>query len=146
MDRWTDACTHDKHLAMTQAHWPSAKGVKNQTYIHQSLKLTLTTSWSNKFNPSPNKPFFLCICSTSLLKKLWEEEKLLITSNFSFPTSVFHQGHNSEKIHFELYPLIAWIALWIVNTYSEFQVNIISNNRDNIKCQSFCKTPPMTKA
>ena len=33
------------------------------------------------------------------------------------------------KMHFELSPLILWIALWIVNTYSEFQVNIFSNNR-----------------
>ena len=27
------------------------------------------------------------------------------------------------------------IALWIVNTHSEFQVNIFSNNRDITKCQ-----------
>ena len=32
-------------------------------------------------------------------------------------------------MHFELAPLV-WIALWIVNTYSEFQVNIFINNRD----------------
>ena len=38
--------------------------------------------------------------------------------------------NNSEKMHFELSPLIVWIALWIVKTYSEFQVNIFSNNRD----------------
>ena len=35
-------------------------------------------------NPFPNKPCFLGVCSTSLLKTLWEQEKLLITSNFSF--------------------------------------------------------------
>ena len=28
---------------------------------------------------------------------------------------------------FELSPLIVWIALWIVNTYSAFQVNTFSN-------------------
>ena len=33
-------------------------------------------------------------------------------------------------MHFKLSPLIVWIDLWIVNTYSEFQVNIFSNNRD----------------
>ena len=38
------------------------------------------------FNPFPNKPWFLRVCSTSLLKTLWEKEKLLVTSNFSFPT------------------------------------------------------------
>ena len=30
-----------------------------------------------------------CVCSTSLLKTLWENEKLLVTSNFSFSHSVF---------------------------------------------------------
>ena len=43
-------------------------------------------------------------------------------------------------MHFELFLLIVWIALWIVNIYSEFKVNIISNNRDITKCQSFCTT------
>ena len=54
---------------------------------------------------------------------------------------VVKMGHNSEKtkkMHFELSPLIVWIALWIVNTYFEFQVNIFSNNRDISKCHSFC--------
>ena len=40
-------------------------------------------------NPFPNKPWFLRVCSTSLLKTLWKKEKLLVTSNFSFPHSVF---------------------------------------------------------
>ena len=39
-------------------------------------------------NPFPNKPWFSCVCSTGLLKTLWEKEKLLITSNFSFSHSV----------------------------------------------------------
>ena len=38
------------------------------------------------FNPFPNKLCFLRVCSTSLWKTLWEKEKLLMTSNFSFPT------------------------------------------------------------
>ena len=42
------------------------------------------------FYPFPNKPWFLCICNTSLLKTLWEKEKLLITSNFSFSHTVFY--------------------------------------------------------
>ena len=32
----------------------------------------------------PNKPWFLHVCSTSLLKTLWDREKLLIPGNFSF--------------------------------------------------------------
>ena len=42
------------------------------------------------FNPFPNKPWFLRVCSTSLLKTLWEKGKLLVTSNFSFSHSVFY--------------------------------------------------------
>ena len=41
-------------------------------------------------NPFPNKPWFLRVCSTSLLKTLWEKEKLLVTSNFSFSRCVFY--------------------------------------------------------
>ena len=41
-------------------------------------------------NPFPNKPWFLRVCSKSLLKTLWEKEKLLGTSNFSFYHSVFY--------------------------------------------------------
>ena len=40
------------------------------------------------FNPFQNKPLFLCVCSTTLLKTLEEKEKLLITSNFSFSYSI----------------------------------------------------------
>ena len=55
------------------------------------------------------------------------------------------EGHNSErKKSFELSPLITWTALWIVNTHSKFQVNIVSNNIDITKCQSFCTTLTMT--
>ena len=41
------------------------------------------------FNPFPNKPWFSRVFSISLLKTLWEKEKLLVTSNFSFSHSVF---------------------------------------------------------
>ena len=42
------------------------------------------------FNPFPNKPWFLRVCITSLLKTLWEKEKLLVTSNFPFSHGVFY--------------------------------------------------------
>ena len=41
-------------------------------------------------------------------------------------------------MYFELSPSIVWIALWIVNTYFKFQVNIFSNDRDITKSQIFC--------
>ena len=46
------------------------------------------------FNLFPNKPWFLLVCSTSLLKTQWEKEKLLVTSNFSFSHSAFHLLEN----------------------------------------------------
>ena len=41
-------------------------------------------------NPFPKKPRFLHVWSKSLLKTLWEKEKLLVTSHFSFSHSVFY--------------------------------------------------------
>ena len=41
-------------------------------------------------NPFSNKPWILRVCCTGLLKTLWEKEKLLVTSNFSFSHSVFY--------------------------------------------------------
>ena len=41
-------------------------------------------------DPFPNKPWFIRVCRTGLLKTLWEKEKLLVTSNFSFSRSVFY--------------------------------------------------------
>ena len=38
----------------------------------------------------PNKPWYLRVSSTSLLKTLREKEKLLVTSNFFFSNCVFY--------------------------------------------------------
>ena len=38
-------------------------------------------------NPFPNKPWFLRVCGRGLLKTLWEKEKLLVTSSFTFSHS-----------------------------------------------------------
>ena len=37
-----------------------------------------------------NKPWFLLVGIISFMKTLWETQKLLITSNFSFSLSVFY--------------------------------------------------------
>ena len=66
--------------------------------IVTSLLRTLTEESTNNFkmdiNPFPNKPWFSCVCSASLLKTLWEKEKLLMTSNFSFTHCVFYPFEN----------------------------------------------------
>ena len=41
------------------------------------------------FNLFQNKPWFLPVCSTSILKTLWEKDKLLVMSNLSFSHRVF---------------------------------------------------------
>ena len=40
------------------------------------------------------------------------------------------KGRNFVKKIGGLPPLLVWVPLLIVNNYSEFQVNIFSNNRD----------------
>ena len=41
-------------------------------------------------NPFPHNDTFWRLWETCLLKTLWEKEKLLVTSNFSFSHSVFY--------------------------------------------------------
>ena len=68
-----------------QLVWPS---VRVSIYVSVCV---LNTSFCQKvMNPFPNKPLFLHVCSTSLLKTLGENEKLLVTSNFSFSHCVFY--------------------------------------------------------
>ena len=43
-----------------------------------------------EINPFQHKPWFLRICSVSLLKPLWGKQKLLTKSNFSSSHSVFY--------------------------------------------------------
>ena len=52
--------------------------------------------------------------------------------------------HNFVKKIGGLSPLLVWVLFLIVNNYSEFQVNIFSNNRDIRKYQSFRTTPTTT--
>ena len=69
-------------------------------------------------NPFPNKPWFLRVCRTSLLKTLWEKEKLLVTSNFSFSHSVFYPKrtlcHFHQLQNCRLQPLSVWKSLKFV--------------------------------
>ena len=44
------------------------------------------------------EPWFLRVCSLSLLKTLWEKENLLVTSNFSFSYSVFNPFEELSSI------------------------------------------------
>ena len=64
------------------------------------------------FNPFPNKPWFLRVCSTSLLKTLWEKEKLLIMRNFSFFLSVFYQFQKLSTLFIKFEIVICKLSVW----------------------------------
>ena len=49
----------------------------------------------------PNKPWFLRVCGTSLLKTLWEKKKLLVVSSFFFCHSVFYPFIELSAIFFK---------------------------------------------
>ena len=66
------------------------------------LKCILVIICNSTLNPFPNEPWFLRVCSTSLLKTLREKEKLLVTSNFSFAHSVFFSFGELSPIFVEL--------------------------------------------
>ena len=64
----------------------------------------LVTSLSNfghvikELNPFPNKPWFSCVCSTSLLETQREKEILRVMSNFSFCTVFSTHFENFRSI------------------------------------------------
>ena len=58
----------------------------------------------------PNNPWFLRVCSTSLLKTLREKEKMLIMSNFSFSQCVFHPFGKLSAI-FIKFEIVVWKLL-----------------------------------
>ena len=84
-----------------------------RTFCHfhkiQNCHLQTPSVWNSlefvfwqRVNPFPNKPWFLHVCSTSLMKTLWEKEKLLVTSNFSFSHSVFSPFGELSAIFIEI--------------------------------------------
>ena len=63
----------------------TADMIKNQGQGRKLFEYyTATVHQSAALKPFPNKPCFLRVCSINLSKTMWEKEKLLVTSNFSF--------------------------------------------------------------
>ena len=73
---------------------PSAEGTTSLFYGRLSFRASI-------LNPFPNKPWFLHVVSISLLKTLWEKEKLLGMSSFSFSHSVFYAFGELAVIFFK---------------------------------------------
>ena len=80
--------------------------------VFVSSFLLLCLSTYQHFNPFPHTDTFWHPLETSLLKTLWEKEKLLITSNFSFFHSVF--CHFRQIWNCRLQTLSVWKSLKFV--------------------------------
>ena len=80
--------------------------------IHRKGKLPTHNTYTQKIDPFPNKPWFLCICSTSLLKTPLEKEKLLVTSNFSFSHSVFCPFGELSAILIKFEIFVCKLSVW----------------------------------
>ena len=76
------------------------------------VRLPVFTSVCSKLNPFPNKPWFLRVSSTRLLKTLWEKEKLLVTSNFSFSRSVFYPFGELSTIFIRFEVVLCKLSVW----------------------------------
>ena len=105
----------------------------------------------DQFKPFPNKPWFLCVCSTSLLKTPREKEKLLVTSNFSFSHSVFYPFSELSAIfikfkivvcklfQFRSLKFVVWERVKKISVSTKLQYNCIKTVEGvhNMKYQYF---------
>ena len=89
--------------------FPLAYGKMNRHSHEQVSKCHITWPY---INPFPNKPWFLRVCSTSLLKTLWEKEKLLVMSNFSFSHNVFYPYGEPSAIFIKFEIVICKLSVW----------------------------------
>ena len=73
--------------------WTNRDGRKHsrmdQTVLVTTMSHSPQVGSTETLNPFPQNDTFWCPWETSLLKTLWEKEKLLVKSNFSFSPSVF---------------------------------------------------------
>ena len=106
----------------------------NQLEKSHGVEVTLTLSHTI--------PVFTCL-QYSLLKTLWEKEKLLITSNFSFPHSVFYLLRTvcilSQIQSCRLQTLSIWKSLNFVVWKGWRSLYTAVTECDLISCQSFNK-------
>ena len=87
------------HVTIVETRDSGKRGMNPVVITIINTRKECWPSWGSNhrtlvLNPFPNKPWLLRVCSTSLLKTLWEKEKLLVTSNFSFSHSFFYSFEN----------------------------------------------------
>ena len=73
---------NDYHQSSQRKNWLSQRFEPVTSCSQVSCTFDWATVARQCVNPFPNKPWILCVCSTSLLKTLWEKEKLLIFPSF----------------------------------------------------------------
>ena len=76
--------------------------IQRQDCLLKSNQSNVKDQETRHISPFLNKPWFVCVCSTSLLKTMWEKEKLLVMSNFSFSHSVFYPFEELFVIYMKL--------------------------------------------
>ena len=117
---------------------------------HLFCRLQMLSIWTSlKFcrfgkefiNPFPNKPWFLRVCSRSLLKTLWEKEKLLVTSNFSFSHCVFYPFGELSAILNKFEIVVCNLSIWeslkfVVWERVNLLFEICSPNCEKLKCHT----------
>ena len=75
-DRSRNFEAHAAKLADTANMVATAGGCRNKKTVEEIFKSSNQVR-NLIFNPFPNKPLFLCVCGTSLLKMLWGKENCL---------------------------------------------------------------------
>ena len=99
--------------------------------------------WNHHFNPFPNKPWFLRVCSTRFMKTLWEKEKLLVTSNFSFSRSVFHPFRKLSAIFIEfeivICKLLQFEGVWNVSFGKGLKTSVIYTTFSSLSNSKLCQ-------
>ena len=81
--------TSDPQFSSPQTLWGLARVYLLNIEITENRKYS-NWFWIVRTNPFPHNDAFWSPWETSLLKTLWEKEKLLVTRNFFFSPSVFY--------------------------------------------------------
>ena len=115
--------------------------IKKQGFVWERVNaLSNNNCRFSQNNPFPNKSWLLCVCITRLLKTLWEKEKLLVTSNFSFfpqcflpvwrTVSHFHQIWNCCLQTLSVWKSLKFVVWKRVKGTSRQWINSLPHNPD----------------
>ena len=74
--------------------------------------LDRSSSWLENSQPLSKTSRFLRVCSTSLLKMLWEKDKMLVRINLSFSNSVFYPFGEYSTIFNRFENVVCKLSVW----------------------------------